>query len=343
MVKIELKPLNQQVVAVVGASSGIGRAAALEFARRGAKLVVAARSQSGLASLVDDISRLGGEAIAVPADVANFEQVKAIADKTVECYGRLDTWVHLAATSVMARFEQMTPEEFKRVIDVNLLGQVYGAMAALPHLKREGRGALIHVTSVEAHRSLPLQSAYASSKHGVEGFLDSLRVELNHDGIPISVTNVMPATINTPFYNKSRTKLGVKPTGIPPYYQPELVAEAILHVAEHPMRDIIVGDAGWVLDLVQKASPQIADTLLQLFAIEGQHTKEPKAENDANNLFEPIEDYDRARGDFDQFAIPSLIENFTLNPAAKWGAVAGVTVLALLASQAWLKRNTPQG
>lgn len=341
MVSIELKPINQQVVAVIGASSGIGRATALEFARRGAKLVVAARSQSGLASLVDEISRFGGDAIAVLADVADFEQVKAIADKTAEHYGRLDTWVHLAATSVMARFEQMTPEEFKRVIDVNLLGQAYGAMAALPHLKREGRGALIHVTSVEAHRSLPLQSAYSSSKHGVEGFLDSLRVELNHDAIPISVTNVMPATINTPFYNKSRTKLGVKPTGVPPYYQPELVADAILHVAEHPMRDIIVGDVGWVLDLIQKVSPPLADTLLQLIAIEGQHTKEPKSENDANNLFEPIENYDRVRGDFDPLAIPSVMENLTLNPAAKWGAIAGATVLALLASQTLLKRNVP--
>lgn len=341
MVSIELKPINQQVVAIVGASSGIGRATALKFANRGAKLVVAARSQSGLASLVDEISRSGGEAIAVPADVADFEQVKAIADKTVERYGRLDTWVHLAATSVMARFEQMTPEEFKRIIEVNLLGQAYGAMAALPHLKQEGRGALIHVTSVEAHRSLPLQSAYSSSKHGVEGFLDSLRVELNHDGIPISVTNVMPATINTPFYNKSRTKLGVKPTGVPPYYQPELVADAILYVSEHPMRDIIVGDVGYILDLIQKVSPQLADTLLQLVAIEGQHTKEPKSETDANNLYEPVEGYDRINGDFDQLAIPSLMETFTLNPAMKWGAIAGASALALLASQVLTKRNIP--
>jgi NAD(P)-dependent dehydrogenase (short-subunit alcohol dehydrogenase family) len=178
MTSINLKPIQNQVVAIIGASSGIGRETARKFAEKKAKIVVSARSQEGLASLVDEISQMGGEAIAIPGDVSDFEQVKAIADKTVQYYGRLDTWVHLAATSVFARFEQITPEEFKRVIEVNLMGQVYGAMAALPHLRREGSGALIHVTSVEARRSLPLQSAYASSKHGVEGFLDSLRVEL---------------------------------------------------------------------------------------------------------------------------------------------------------------------
>lgn len=341
MTHIELKPINQQIVAVVGASSGIGRATALRFAKQGAKLVVAARSQSGLASLVDEISQLGAEAIAVPADVAVFEQVKTIADKAVERYGRLDTWVHLAATAVIGRFEQTTPDEFKRVIEVNLLGQAYGAMAALPHLRREGRGALIHVTSVEARRSLPLQSAYSSSKHGVEGFLDSLRVELQHDGVPISVTNVMPAVINTPFYNKARTKLGVKPTGIPPYYQPELVADAILHVAKHPMRELIVGDVGHILDLLQKTAPQLVDTLLRLVAIEGQRTQEPKREEDENNLFEPIEGYNRAEGDYGHLTIPSFLEPFKWNPAAKWGTIAGVAALALLVTQTLTNRDSP--
>src|SRR4028118_669388 len=142
---MQLKPINQQVVAVVGASSGIGRETALQFAKRGAKVVVSARSEPGLLSLVDEIRRNGGDATAIVADVSDFQQVKAIADKTVEVYGRLDTWVHAAATGVIAPFEKITPEEFKRVIDVNLTGQAYGAMAALPHLKREGRGARIHI------------------------------------------------------------------------------------------------------------------------------------------------------------------------------------------------------
>jgi short-subunit dehydrogenase len=235
---------------------------------------------------------------------------------------------------VIAPFEQVTPEEFRRVIDVNLMGQVYGAMVALPELRRTGRGALIHVTSVEARRSLPLQSSYSASKHGVEGFVESLRVELQHDGVPISVTNVMPAVINTPFYDKAMTKLGVKPTGVPPYYQPELVAEAILHAAEHPTRDLIVGDVGRGIDLIQKVSPQLVDWMLQLIAIEGQHTKTPKSATDPHNLYEPIEGQNRARGDFSNLSIPSFLDWFDWHPAAKWGAIAGLGVLALLATQA---------
>ena len=240
---MQLKPINQQVVAVVGASSGIGRETALQFAKRGAKLVVSARSELKLASLVNDIRSFGGEATAVVADVSVFEQVKAIADRTVEVYGRLDTWVHVPAVRLFATFDNTTPEEFKRVIDVTLMGQVYGAMAALPHLKREGRGALIHISSMEGVRSLPYQSAYSAAKHGIEGFIEAMRVELQHEKIPVSVTSVKPAVINTPFWNNGLTKLGVKPAGIPPYYDPRLVADAILYVAEHPTRDYFVGDS----------------------------------------------------------------------------------------------------
>src|SRR5918995_279563 len=163
------------------------------------QVVVSARGEQGLDSLVDEIRRGGGETVAIPAEVTDFEQVKAVADRTVEEYGRLDTWVHLAAVGLFATFEQTTPEEFARVIDVNLMGQVYGAMAALPHIKREGRGDLIHISSVEAKRSFPFHSAYGASKHGIDGFLEALRVELKRDGWPISVTQVMPGTINTPF------------------------------------------------------------------------------------------------------------------------------------------------
>jgi NAD(P)-dependent dehydrogenase (short-subunit alcohol dehydrogenase family) len=329
---MKLKPIEQQVIAVVGASSGIGREAALQFAKRGAQLVVSARSESGLATLVDEIAQMGGKAIAVPADVSVFEQVQAVADKAAECFGRLDTWVHTAATAVIAPFEQVSTEEFKRVIDVNLMGQVYGAMAALPHLRAAGRGALIHISSVEARRSLPLQSSYAASKHAIEGFLDSLRVELQHEGIPISVTNVMPSVINTPFYDKAKTKLGVKPTGVPPYYEPSLVVKAILHVAEHPTRDIIVGDIGRFLDFAQKLSPQLVDSALSLISIEGQRTNTVKAANDPSNLFEPIEGYDETTGDFSDKAIPSFLEWFDFHPTAKLGAIAGLGVLALLAT-----------
>lgn len=322
----QLKPINQQVVAVVGASSGIGRETALRFGKRGAKVVVSARSESGLVSLVDEIKREGGEATYIVADVSDFEQVKAIVEKTVEVYGRLDTWVHSSATGVFAPFDNITPEEFKRIIDVTLMGQVYGAMVALPHLKREGRGALIHISSMEGRRALPLQSPYSTAKHGLEGFLESLRVELKHEGLPISVTSIKPAVINTPFYNNGRTKLGVKPTGIPPYYEPSLVADAILYVAEHPTRDFIVGDVGRVLDVLQRLSPGLVDNLLLLVGFPLQRTNEPKSESAPDNLYEPVPAHDRVEGDFGNLTIPSLTDWLEMNPPLKWGALAAAAL-----------------
>jgi len=332
---MQLKPINQQVVAVVGASSGIGRESALQFAKRGAKLVVSARSESKLASLVDDIRRFGGEATAVIADVSVFEQVKAIADRTVELYGRLDTWVHVSAVGIFATFDNTTPEEFKRVIDVSLMGQVYGAMAALPHLKREGRGALIHISSMEGVRSLPYQSAYSAAKHGMEGFIEAMRLELQHANIPVSVTSVKPAVINTPFWNNGLTKLGVKPGGIPPYYDPRLVADAILYVAEHPTRDFLVGDSARLLAGLQRLSPELADALLLLIGFQGQRSNQPKSPEDRNNLYEPVPDDIRVDGDYSNMVIPSVTDWLAKNPALQWGAIAGVMALALLATQSF--------
>jgi NAD(P)-dependent dehydrogenase (short-subunit alcohol dehydrogenase family) len=215
----QLKPVVEQVVALMGISSGIGRETTLRFAQRDAKRWWS-RPEARLRSLVEEIRAESSETMSVVADVSKFDQVKALADRAVQEYGRLDSWVHLAAVGLFATFEQTTPEEFARVIDVNLMGQVYGAMAALPHIKREGRGALIHISSVEAKRSFPLHSAYGASKHGIDGFLEALRVELRHEGWPISVTQVMPGTINTPFFDKGRTKLGVKPVAPSPSIGP---------------------------------------------------------------------------------------------------------------------------
>lgn len=303
---MHLKPISQQVVAIIGASSGIGRETALQFAKQGAKIVVSARNELGLNSLVAEIQAFGGEATAIKGDVADFEQVKAIADYTIEQYGRLDTWVHCAASGILAPFAEITPEEFKRVIDVTLMGQVYGAMAALPYLKQEGRGAMIHISSMEGRRALPLQSPYSTAKHGLEGFLESLRVELQHDKIPISVTSIKPAVINTPFYNHVLTKLGVKPTGLPPYYSPKLVAQAILHTAEHPTRDFIVGDVGRILDLAQRLSPELMDAILVAIGFSGQRTSEPKSAEGQNNLYAPMDGYTQVEGDFNNLTIFSL-------------------------------------
>lgn len=334
---MQLTPIGSQIVVIVGASSGIGRETALRFAKQGAKVVISARSESGLMSLAEEIRQFGGDATVVVADVSVFEQVQAIAQHAIAVYGRIDTWVHAAATAVFSTFDRPTPEEFKRVIDVNLMGQVYGAMVALPHLKQEGRGALIHISSMEGRRALPFQSAYSSSKHGVEGFLESLRVELQHEGIPISVTSVKPSVINTPFYNKGKTKLGVKPTGILPYYQPSPVADAILHVTEHPTRDFIVGDVGKVLDVLQRVSPGLVDALLVAVGFQLQKTDELKAENDSNNLHEPAPEYDTVEGDFNHLIVPSVTDWVDRHIPA-WGTTAGVlgvVGLALLALNAF--------
>ncbi|MBD2532017.1 SDR family oxidoreductase [Nostoc flagelliforme FACHB-838] len=318
---MKLKPISQQVVAIVGASSGIGRETALRFAKKGAKVVVAARSQPGLATLVEEIKQLGGEAIAVVADVSEFEQVKAIADQTIATYGRLDTWVHLSGTSIVAPFDQITPEEFRRVIDVNLNGQAYGAMVALPHLK-QGGGALIHVSSLAARVPFPLQSAYAASKHGIAGFLDSLRIELQYQKQPISVTNVMPAITNTPIFNKIRTKLGVAPAGLPPYNKPSTVADAILYVAQHPTRDFVVGDMGRILEMLQRIAPSIVDRLFLQVGFTAQLTGEPKSADAPDNLYAPISGYDTVEGDFGNLSVPSFMDWLDRNPPFKWGTVA---------------------
>jgi NAD(P)-dependent dehydrogenase (short-subunit alcohol dehydrogenase family) len=326
---MQLKPVEEQVVVLMGASSGIGRETALRFAKRGAKVVVSARGMEGLNSLVEEIRGKGGQATAVPAEVTEFEQVKAVADRAVEEYGRLDTWVHLAAVGLFATFEQTTPEEFKRVVDVNLMGQVYGAMAALPHLKREGRGALIHISSVEAKRSFPFHSAYAASKHGIDGFLEALRVELRHEGWPISVTQVMPGTINTPFFDKGRTKLGVKPVGVPPIYEPETVANIILYAAENPARDLVSGGAAQMMIINQRLSPRMVDAILATRAgFSPQMTEEPRSEDDPDNLYAPIRGHDTANNGFRALS-RSLYNWLQMHPTVKRGA-AVATALGLL-------------
>ena len=323
---VQLKPVEEQVVALMGASSGIGRETALRFAKRGAKVVASARNEEGLDSLVEEIRAEGGEATAVVTDTSDFEQVKAVTDRAVEEYGRLDTWVHLAAVGLFATFEQTTPEEFEQVIDVNLMGQVYGAMAALPHLKREGRGALIHISSVEAKRSFPFHSAYGASKHGIDGFLEALRVELKHEGWPISVTQVMPGTINTPFFDKGRTKLGVKPVGIPPIYEPETVAKIILYAAENPARDLVSGGAAQALIINQRLSPRMLDAILATRAgFSPQLTDEPRSEDDPDNLYAPIRGHDTAKNGFRALS-RSLYNWLQMHPTVRRGAVAGIAL-----------------
>src|SRR5919112_3371039 len=335
---MRLKPLEEQVVALMGASSGIGRETALRFANRGAKVVVSARNEKGLNSLVEEIRGKGGQATAIPAEVTEFEQVKAVADRAVEMYGRLDTWVHLAAVLLVASFEDTTPEEFARVGDVNLMGQVYGTMAALPQIKREGGGALIHVSSMGAKRSIPLQSAYCASKHGIDGFLEALRVELAREGAPVSVTQVMPATINTPFFDKARTKLGVKPVAPPPIYQPTIVADAVLYAAEHPARDLVVGGAARAVMTAQQISPRLLDVLLRRFGFGVHYTDEPKTEDAPDNLYAPIRGHDTSENGFRALS-RSLYNWLQMHPTVRRGAAAGTALAPASAPRRGARRG----
>lgn len=338
-----LKPIKEQVVVIFGGSSGIGRATALSFAEQGAKVLVAARGEDGLKSVVEEIKANGGEANYVVADAVDFESVKNVAEIAAALHGRIDTWIHLAAVSLYATFEETTPDEFKQIIDVNLTGQAYGAMAALPHLKREGRGALIHISSVEARQALPYQSAYAASKHGMKGFLSALRLELQHEGIPISVTEIKPSGINTPFFNKARTKLDVKPMPVAPIYQPQIVADAILYAAENPVPEITVGGAGRALEVASTIAPRITDAVLGRIAFEGQKTDESKSENAADNLYYPLPGFNKVEGDFSEQARTKSSYTWTATHPFVTRLLAGVAfgaAASLLVRAAFNGKNT---
>ena len=296
--KINLKPISVQVAVIFGASSGIGRLTALEMAKRGAKVCVAARSVEGLKTLVEEIEENGGEAFYTEADAADFSAVKAVAEKCAERYGRIDTWIHAAGTFLFATVEKTDPEEYRRLIEVNLLGQIYGAKAALPHLKKSG-GALIHVTSVEAVRTAPYQSAYGASKHGIQGFLQVLRVELAHEKIPVSVTEILPAAINTPIYEKGRNKMPFKMRPVPPVYHPQIVTDAILYAAENPVRDLVAGAAGLGVVYAERFSPRVADFFSETLGFIGQNAGEKdSSEQFKDNLFAPVSGYDTVEGNF---------------------------------------------
>src|SRR5947209_13641801 len=327
-------PISEQVVAVVGAASGIGRVTAHQFADKGARLVVADNDEAGLQSLVEEIRSSGGQVVSITVDVSNFAQVTAIASLAEQEYGRLDTWTHIAGVGMYATFAETTPDEFRRVLDVNLMGEVHGAKASIPLLARVG-GTLICTSSVEAKRALPLHSAYAASKHGVDGFLEALRVELRHDKVPVTVTQILPATINTPFFDKARTKMGVKPLGLPPLYDPSVVAEAIVYAAEHPRRDLVVGGVGKMLLSTQRISPRLLDGMLSLVGFRGQKTSEPKSVDAPNNLFGPVQGDDRTTGDFGALSMPASLSTWLdTHPAAKASAAIGAAAGAVLLRQA---------
>lgn len=292
------QPLAQQVVVITGAGSGIGRETARQFAHRGASVVLAARSGGALDSLVDEVERLGGRGLAVPTDVADYGQVEALAERAVEAFGRIDTWVNNAGISTYGTVEQMTPEELRRVIEVNLLGEIYGMKAALPHLKATGHGVLINVSSALGKRGVALQAAYCAAKHGVVGFAEALRLELRHEGSDVAVVDVLPSSINTPLFGHARSKLGVLPMPIPPIYEPRVVADTIVAAAERPVRSVFAGGTGKLLEIGQRISPALVDRYLlgPGKIVDNQQTDRP--DDAVDNMDTPIDDVGATTGEF---------------------------------------------
>ena len=283
---VKLKPIDEQVIVITGASSGIGLVTAKTAARQGASVVLAARNENDLRGAVDEIRSEGGRAVYHAADVADPDQVKQIATVALREFGRIDTWVNNAAVAMYGRAVELSIADMRRQFDVNYWGQVYGCLTAVPHLRKQG-GALINVASAVADRAIPLQGNYCAAKHALKAFTDTLRMELEEEGAPISVSLVKPGSIDTPFFDKARTYLSVEPQPVPPVYAPELVADVILECAQRPIRDIIVGGLGAILS-ISNLFPRLADRYMERTSFDSQKTDQPVADGRRDNLYEPV-------------------------------------------------------
>jgi NAD(P)-dependent dehydrogenase (short-subunit alcohol dehydrogenase family) len=295
------RPLGEQVMVVTGASSGVGRAIAVRAGERGAKVVVAARNQEGLDAAVREIERAGSEALAVRTDVAEREQNEQLVRAALERFGRIDTFVANAIVTVYAEVEQLEPEELRRVFDVNFFGVAYAYWAALPALK-ETRGTFLHVSSALAYRGIPLQAAYCATKAAARAFLESARVEQQKHQTGVHISLVLPGAINTPQFDRDRQKLGKQPQPVPPIYQPEPYADAVLHCAERPIRELPISWGAQKLLWGQKLSPRAGDWVLRRIGWKNQHTDEDKPLDSPDNLFETLPGDPGAHGRFDDRA-----------------------------------------
>ena len=263
---VRLKPLSEQTIVVTGASSGIGLVTARKAAARGARVVLVARSGDALDQLADEIARGGGQAVAVAADVSDRGDVRRVVDRAVEAFGGFDTWVNNAGVFLYGTLEQTPTEDMRTLFDTNLWGLVYGSLAAVAHFKdRDGAagGALVNVGSVLSDRAIPLQGIYCASKHAVKGFTDALRMELETDGAPVSVSLVKPNAIDTPYPRHAKNYMDREATVPPPVYAPDVVARAILHCAETPTRDVIVGGGGKQVSALGYYAPAFTDVLME--------------------------------------------------------------------------------
>jgi NADP-dependent 3-hydroxy acid dehydrogenase YdfG len=294
-----VRHVRDQVVVVTGASSGVGRALARAFGARGARLGLVARSRQALLNAAREVEAAGGEALALPLDVADAAAVERAADAVVARWGRIDTWVNDAMVSVFSPVKELTAAEVRRVTEVNYLGFVHGTLAALRHMLPRDEGHVIQIGSALAYRSIPLQSAYCASKAAIRGFTDSLRCELRHDRSRVRVSMIQLPAVNTPQFEVVRSRLPNRPQPVPPIYQPEVVARAVLHVAEHPVRELWVGWSTLEAILGQRLFPGLLDRYLGRTGYHAQQTDEPARPDRADNVDGPLPGDRGAHGRFD--------------------------------------------
>jgi short-subunit dehydrogenase len=336
--KIKLKKLSDQVIVVTGASSGIGLATARKAARCGAKVVLVARNEDALKLLSEDLNSQGTDTMYIAADVANEEDVRRVADAAIQRYGGFDTWFNIAGVSIFGKNEEVSTEDMRRLFDVNFWGVVYGSLAAVPHLKIRG-GALINMGSETSDRAIPLQGIYSASKHAIKGFTDSLRIELEEEGAPVSVTLIKPSSVDTMFIAHAKNYMEVEPRLPPPIYAPDIVADALLYVAEHPTRDMYVGSLAKLAGASGYYIPRLLDRGMKRFMYQFQKTERPARDRDDNNLYTHKTDLLERAGVGGHTRETSLYTSAVTHPAATKAAMAVGAGLALAAMWQARRRN----
>ena len=323
------RPLWQQIVAVTGASSGVGRAIARAFGAAGAKVGLIARGVDGLNAAAGEIRGAGGDALVLPADVSHAAEVQKAAHAIVDEWGRIDTWVNDAMVSVFSPVVEMTPEEYRRVTEVNYLGYVHGTLAALRYMIPADDGVVVQVGSALVYRSIPLQSAYCASKAAIRGFTDSLRCELYHDRSRVKVCMLQLPAVNTPQFDVVRTRLPRHPQPVPPIFQPEVIARAALHLALHPRREMWVGWSAAKAIFAQKFIGGLLDRYLARAGWDSQMDERPVDPLERkDNLSAPLPGDRGPHGDFDDRSRGSSSELWMRLNAGKLAAGAAAALMA---------------
>jgi short-subunit dehydrogenase len=322
---------KNETVVITGASAGLGRATAREFARHGARVGLLARGREGLEAASREVEKLGGIAMAIPTDVADAAAVEAAAAAIEEKLGPIDIWVNNAMTSVFSPVNKMEPEEFKRVTEVTYLGVVHGTLSALKRMLPRDRGTIVHVGSALAYRSIPLQSAYCAAKHAVLGFFASLRTELMHDKSNVKTVMVQMPALNTPQFGWVKSRLPRKAQPVPPIFQPEVAARAIYYAAHHPgRREYYVGWSTVKAIVGNKLMPSFGDKYLARDGYDSQQHDGPEDPDRPNNLWEPVAGDHGAHGSFDDLAESSSFELWTVTHS-KWLAAAACMAVGAFA------------